>query len=205
VSKILSGKDVLFDAGTHTYTSLEGASYPSVTTVLKPWSPLGRVPEHMLEHARARGDLVHLATEMADKGSLYEESLDAETLLYLDGWRKFLRDWNFTVLGNEERVIHLIFGYAGTLDRYGVGTAPGGKRQKHILLDIKTGAPDPTHGPQTAAYARALMDGGSAVDLRLTVYLKPGDYKVEQHRELEDWAVFMAALQFHRWKERHGI
>ncbi len=199
---ILTNDQVLFDPERHQYTDTEGNAYPSVTTILKPWSPISKVPEWVLAQGRERGELVHLATEMDDLGTLDEDSLPAEVLGYLDAWRKFRREWTFSPTLVEKRFINKKLGYAGTLDRCGFGCKPARKKDLHILLDIKTGLRDPTHGPQTAAYAEAMP---SRVDLRLTVYLRPDDYEVEEHTSLGDWSTFMAALQWHRWRTTHNL
>jgi hypothetical protein len=205
VKDVLFGDDVEFSATAHRYADRDGNAYPSVTTALRAWSNMAGVPDSYLEAARLRGETVHLITELDDRGELDEDALDEEMLGYLCAWRKFRADWRFTPALIEARFIHQRFGYAGTPDRLGNGYEPGRSQPLNILLDIKSGAEDPTHGPQTAAYQRAMLDAKRRVDRRLTVYLNPGGYKVTSHTSLEDWAVFMSALQWLRWRERHGI
>jgi hypothetical protein len=193
---------VLFDAERHRYTH-DGVDLPSVTTVLKCWSPISKVPDWKLEDARLRGELVHAATAFLDEDDLDLSSVDDEVMGYLEGWRKFRRDYSFVPTMIERRLAHLRWGYAGTPDRFGEWAYKGYVRS--VLIDIKTGFEDPTHGPQTAAYAQAIQDSGTRVTQRATVYLSPGDYRVETYTGMQDWTIFMAALQWHRWKQRHGL
>lgn len=195
---------VLFDEAAHRYTH-DFTDYPSVTTVLKPWSPISKLPEHVLEYGRERGELVHLATALDDQGILNEDQLEPEVMAFVEGWRKFRRDWNYTPTMIERRFVHTRWGYAGTMDRFGHGVHPKKKKTMHIPLDIKTGVADPTHGPQVAAYAQPLSDTKHRIDLRLTVYLKPGSYEVDEHTSLHDWTIFVAALQWHQWRKTHNL
>lgn len=202
---VLFDDAVLFDEAAHKYT-YDGVDYPSVTTVLKPWSPISKLPEHVLEYGRERGELVHLATALDDQGILNEDVLEPEIMAFVEGWRKFKRDWRWHSDMIERRFAHKRWGYAGTMDRFGFGKRPGKRELRRILLDIKTGVVDPTHGPQTAAYARALTDGTKdKVEIRLTVYLKPGGYDVDEHTSLNDWTIFVAALQWHQWRKTHDL
>jgi hypothetical protein len=197
-----------FDPGPHRYF-VGGAELPSVTTILKPWSAFGYLSPFMLariEEARIRGEAVHLATELHDRADLDEQSLNDEIACYLQSWRKFRAEWCFEPELIEARVASLVWKYAGTLDRVGTCRPPGMRKQRRLLLDIKSGDEDPSHGPQTAGYALPLRDCNVIIDMRATVYLSPIKYRVEVHaNDAGDRATFMAAIAFHQWRKRHNL
>ncbi len=198
-----------FNEERHEYT-LDDKRLPSVTQVLNPWSQLAGVPDHLLEPYRQRGHDVHLATQLDDEGDLDEDSVP-ELMGYVRAWRKFRADFEFETHYIELRVYHPMLLYAGTLDRYGAVTMTVGRKRVKVplLLDIKSGVGDRTHGPQTAAYLAALATRhhGADVARRACVYLADdGTYKTEFFGDYqEDFGLFVAALTIMRWKEKHGV
>lgn len=191
-----------FDEAAHVYR-WDGEVVPSVTQVLHAWSGIARLDESILAAARQLGTDVHLATALDDQDDLDSDSVDEMVLPYLQAWRIFCEFEDFEAFEVERMVYSKRHGYAGTFDRYGRMR----KRRKPVLLDIKTGTPDPTHGPQTAAYAEAADLGVNGPD-RCTVYLQPGrkpPYLVEWHKSAGDLAIFLAALTHYRWRERYGL
>ena len=208
MSQFLWDDDVAFDEERHEYRA-RGMVLPSVTQILKPWSPISKIPEARLEAAREFGTIVHAATALDDQNDLDELSVDAEVLAYVRGWRKFRQDWDFLPRMIERRFADVIYQYAGTPDRFGLCSRPGEKAVRHATIDIKTGVSDPTHGPQAAAYHRATAEELAAEArkraITLTVYLKPDDYAVTEHNPTQDWGTFMAALTWHRWRESFNL
>jgi hypothetical protein len=148
VLKETTDSPLQFDAETHSYT-WRGKQVPSVTQVLK---DTGLIDDQWYtERSRQIGQAVHLATEYDDLRKLREETVSVLIRPYLDAWRKFRAETGFTPLpdGIERRIYNQSAQYAGTLDRR--GTLGAGE----ILLDIKTGQPQPWHAWQLAAYAMA--------------------------------------------------
>jgi len=200
-----------FDATTHTYT-VGGRVLPSVTQVLHPLSQFARWSDDWLAAAAERGRQVHEATQFFDEDDLDEGSVAPDIAGYLAAWKAFRRDYDFTPLLVERRVWHPRLGYAGTLDRYGAWTETQGRRRVRVtgLIDIKSGAADPTHGPQTAAYLEAARlaepDVAAAARRRAAVYLRAnGKYKFQSFDDAGDFPLFVAALTCHHFRERHGL
>ena len=190
---------LFFNETEHRYFA-GGIELPSVTRVL---SSAGLFDYNFLsaehrEQCLERGRRVHRATEQDDQAGLDEESLDAEILPYIEAWRKFKRDFQFTPEWIERRVFHPLFRYGGTIDR--VGRIRNGDQW---LVDLKTGqAPNATRY-QTAAYSACLKHPRTyarrAVELRSdasyhVIAYDAGDY-------WSDFTVFAAALRAFQKKE----
>jgi hypothetical protein len=200
---------LIFNEERHEYTH-DGKSIPGVTSILGPWSGISKVPAHVLAPAAERGKRVHTACEYDDDHALDEASV-ADLMGYVQAWRAFKHDCQFVSIEVERRLFHPQLGYAGTCDRIGMGWVPQGIKRKTmpILLDIKSGVSDATHGPQTAAYAQAaILDGllPARDHARLTVYLAAtGRYETNWHTSPQDWAIFQAALTYHQWRIKHKL
>jgi hypothetical protein len=201
-----------FEAASHEYR-LGGKVLPSVTRVLADLSPIKHLDPAVLAPAAERGKDVHLACQLYDLDQLDESSITPEIEPYLFAWQTFRSDYLVRCL-EVERIVYA-HGYAGTLDRY-VQWAPGRRIGLRFgLLEIKTGAADPTHGPQTAAYLHALLSmkkkllpRGSVrgAPTRAAVYLgADGRYRVELHQDPADLSIFMAALTTYHFKARYGL
>ena len=91
----------------------------------------------------------------------------------------------------EYQAFHPTYFYGGTLDRRGT-VAPD--RQRSIILDLKTGTPEPWHRWQLAGYQ--LLGGEAwATDRRLGVYLHDdGTYAVQSFEDKNDVRTFLAAV-----------
>lgn len=198
-----------FDPRAHVYR-FNGHVRPSVTQILFSWSPISRLDPEMLAAAAALGTDVHDATALDDRRELDEESVDELVAPFLRAWRRFRAETGFEPTSVEEMIYNATHGFAGTLDREGRFSgkwyAPyPSNAGENALLEIKTGAKDPTHALQTAAYWTTR--GHKRRTLRGAVYLRPdGSYALEwftQHAR--DWATFLAAVARHQWKLTHGI
>lgn len=185
-----------FDEATHTYRLLGGV-VPGVTQILRPLADFSGVPAATLEAKADLGRRVHLACQLDDENDLDETSVEDDVAPYLAGWRAFLRDTGAEVLENERRVAEPMLMYAGTLDNV---LLLNGKKW---LVDKKTSFALPAAvGPQTAAYQRAL--GDNTVTHRGALRLRAdGAYRFDPLTGADDWAVFMACLTLHRFKEAH--
>ena len=178
----------------HRYT-IDGVRVPSVTQVIKAAGYMGNTA-HYTDEARDRGTYVHKVTELHDLGTLVVAKVEEWALPYLFAWRKFRADAGFVPEEIELIVGHPTLLYAGTLDRLG---DYGGC---NMLVDIKTGSPEPWHAIQARAYAEPI----SGLCPRMGVYLSAdGKYKIVNHEGWHDWDAFRAALDTWKWKERHGL
>ncbi len=191
-----------FDADKHQYR-LDGKPIPSVTQILKSAGMISfdSVPRDVLDAAAKFGTAVHLATELADRGTLDHDALDPALAPYLQAWRDFVSDHAARIDGIEGRVCSHRWLCAGTYDR--VMTIG----RKRILADLKTSvALSPAVGPQTAAYA-AMFEELTAIKIRerWAIRLTADGYRVTVLKDKSDLNVFLSALQIHNWKAQHNL
>jgi hypothetical protein len=195
----VTGKPLTFHEKSHTYTK-GGVLVPGVTTVLEVLDTYAGVPREALEYASRRGTAIHVATELDDKGTLDEDTVEDEIWPYLLAWRAFRLDSGFSPDGIEERVFHPKQWYAGTYDREGI------LEGDNAIVEIKTTAKlMPSTGPQLAAYQEARNYRRSdKVRRRWAVQLRDdGDYRLKEYKDAGDRGLFMACLTLHNWKANH--
>jgi len=159
-----------------------------------------RVREDIMERAQAFGTAAHKACELHDKGSLNFASLSGPLIPYLEGWKKFLKDYNITIDPNEmeKRFVSKKWGFSGTPDRWPlIG-------RKRTVVDIKTCTV--MYAPtaiQTAGYQILLEETGIKIHQRWGVQLnEKGTYKVEPYTDPADRTVFLSCLNVCKWKGR---
>ena len=186
-----------FDEEAHEYR-LDGVVIPSVTQVIREAGLIDT--QWYTEEGRERGAEVALVTELHDKGILDEDTVTDEIRPYLKAWKRFKADTGFLCELIEEPVYHRELRYAGTLDRIGTWR----ESPNRILLDIKTGGPEPCHAIQTAAYAACFT--WRAGPLRFGIHLdNSGKYRIAAHTDPNDRRVFNAALAIANWKHNHKV
>lgn len=183
-----------FDAATHTYT-VNGEEWPSVTTIIREAGLCDTTGWN--EFVATRGTHVHEACRLVDCGDLDDEVLDPRLRGYVAAWRKFAEAAQWKPERAEVVVASSAGRYAGTLDRIGEA---GGKR---LMLDIKTGSPQPWHGIQLAAYMQC---DGMYIMPRMGVYLRAdGTYSTKSYKDINDRHIFNAAVSLWHWKKEHGL
>lgn len=105
-----------FDEEHHVFT-VKGEMIPSVTTILK---KAGLTPDWSaikgIEWYADRGRYTHQATEMWEKGTLDEDTVDPEIAGYLNAYKSFRSDCPVTVTGQEVMLWHPTYKYAGIID-----------------------------------------------------------------------------------------
>jgi hypothetical protein len=183
------------DRETHTYSN----GLPSVTDILRSAGLIDA--SWFTPQAWMRGRAVHLACEYYDQGDLDEETIDPEIAGYLEAYKRYRACAGQA--GNNEWIEiprqDKMGTFAGTPDRV-IAARPKG------IIDIKTGAPQPWHRIQLAAYV-SMMDDPFGYS-RLGLYLRPdGSYKVREYPKSEyisDLSIFQAALTIHYWRQRNG-
>lgn len=185
---------VEFDPEKHIYR-LDGVIIPSVSEIIAPLYDHSGIPAKHLENARERGLAVDIACQFDDEGDLDEGSLDPETASYVEGWRKFRREWEFKPLLIQKPMSHAIHGmaYGMTPDRIGHGKMAEGE----IVVDIKcTAAVERPQRIQLAGYA-APFDGP-----RFVVQLFPKNYKLHDFAKTakRDDGMFVCCLSMNYWK-----
>lgn len=183
-----------FEPETHTYRVGEEI-IPSVTQILK---EVGLIDTSFFtpEHAE-RGTLVHGATQFWDETGMEDDTIPGELLGYLEAWKKFREETGF-IPSHIEQSLYSRQGYAGTVDRIG-------KTHKinALLLDIKSGPPQPWHRLQLAAYALMVK-----YELNIPAWecwgvhlKKDGKYSVEVYRSIDDSATWLSVLKVYQLKK----
>lgn len=198
-----------FDPVTHTYL-LQGVQVPNVTLITDSLASYAGIPAGVLEKARQRGEAVHYATELYDRGELDMASVPDSIMGYLNAWARFRDETGFTPFedGIEAKVYSPTYRYAGTLDR--AGTFERMKRIRPsvpVLLDLKaTYTILAAVEPQTAGYMQAWNETRTPkLQRRFAVHLKKdGAYTLHECREPSDLSVFTSALTCHNWKARNA-
>lgn len=191
---------------------VKGQRVPSVTEILALAGLVDftSVPVEVLQAAADRGRLAHAHTARLDAApegvSLVESLLSVpdEIQGYAKAWLRFRDDTGFSPLLIEQPVVSCAYGYAGTLDRFGV--VPDATI---YLIDLKTGSSLPTWvGLQLAGYEQALRESsplmakGDRVQ-RLAVRLRAdGEYSVKLFSNPGDRMDFLAAARVAQWRIR---
>lgn len=149
-----------------------------------------------------RGIAVHAICEAHDLGK--EQTVPPQYVGYWSAWIKFLADTGAEIIENELRIGGEKFGYVGRLDRVAK------IKNKLWILDIKSGGPWPTHGPQTAAYEYAYrvehFTKRSKEFRRACVHLKrDGRFAFAEHASVHDWHTFCAYQRIAYFEIEHGL
>jgi len=109
-------KGLSFDEEHHIFT-VGGEIIPSVTSIIRKagltpdWSQIDNI-----EWYAQRGQYIHRATELWEQGALDEDTVDDEIRPYLDAYKSFRDDYPIKVVGQEVRLWHPQYRYAGIID-----------------------------------------------------------------------------------------
>lgn len=136
-----------FDEVNHIYR-LDGRIIPSVTGILQAEGITDY--SYADESDREFGRAGHKMTELWDKGTLDIKTISAPLIPYLNGYKKFLKDFKVKFKTNEieQPLMSNIYYFAGTPDR-----KPILVNNKLTLIDIKiTTSMQLSTGIQLAAY-----------------------------------------------------
>lgn len=166
---------------------------PSVTQILREVGlvDFSHVPDSVMIPAQDFGTAFHLARHLWDKQTLDINSLSEPLIPYLEGYKKFKKDFGFIVKPDEsERRLVSKLGFKGKPDIWPV------IQGKRTLIDTKTstGMYEAT-AIQEAGYDILLLEIGIKVDRRWGLQLKEnGTYNIEPYTKVTDKAVFLSAL-----------
>jgi hypothetical protein len=153
------------------------------------------------EESRTRGTYVHQACDLDDAGSLDDESLDPGLVPYVDAYRLFKQQMSVGQFPYVELPLaHAPLGVAGRIDRLSEGQ----------LLDIKSGADEPSHAFQTALYALLAEYNGLVPSARRLTrgcvhLLKNGSFQMVWHTDANDLRLAKAAAEVAVYKVAHGF
>lgn len=197
---------LLFDEARHAYT-LDGSPVPGVSTILKAVSTgaYAGVDPEVMARAAALGTAVHKVIELDVRGVLDEDTLDPQLVPYLVQWRQFLQQSGFQPLVSEHRVASRRYGFAGTLDLFGILNG------RKALIDAKRVAQVmPATGPQTAGYETALREWSTElvgfddpVDRYALQLVPSGTWRLHPLKDRTDARTFLAALTVHNFNARN--
>ncbi|OGS35276.1 MAG: hypothetical protein A2293_08015 [Elusimicrobia bacterium RIFOXYB2_FULL_49_7] len=189
----------LFCDENHIYRNEQGIIIPNVTSILQAegFTDFSRVPVDVLKAAQDFGTNVHIACELADKGTLEYETLSPGLLPPIEAWCKFLEDYQAEIIEIERVVYSKIWHFCGTLDR--VLKIKG----KNGIYDIKTGE---GCSLQTAAYKVALDEEcpDLKVKERAAVRLFPdGTYRIIPHDDKSEESLFKSIVKVHNSRKNY--
>lgn len=186
--------ELLLDENHH-YT-LDGKGLDGLTATI---AEAGLIGNFGTKWHMDKGSAIHLATEFYDRGTLDEATVDPQIQGYLESWKQFRKDQNYTPIEIEYRIVNTVLMVASRVDRI-------------PLLDIKSGTPTPWHILQIAfQWATLIAEHPREWVLKPTdIYLDPdgGPPKVKVYSltELKEaYKVYCSLLYFIRWRrEKYG-
>lgn len=194
--------DLLFEEEEHIYTK-HGRVYESVTQKIKKAGlseNFGMVSAEVMDAARQRGKLVHMACEFYNEGVLNLDSVHESIRGYVLGYIRFRKECNIEICAVEQRLCADITPMEGTEDVPLAATPDlvciiDGIR---AVVDLKTSQTmNKPMGIQTAGY-RFLWNyihKLQPIEQRFGLKLKPNaDYKLVEHTDPDDRIAFWDCL-----------
>ena len=187
-----------FNEALHEYR-VGGILTPSVSQILKAKG----IMESFRHNPTAlnNGTAIHRALELHDLGKLEESSLDKRLAKCIQLWEKFKKEIGvICVLGAEERVCFGVM-YAGTIDR--ILSLNSGKK---MILDFKSGSPQPWAALQTAGYAMAydITNHKEYERCCAKVHWDMDRIIYKPYNDPADFNSFMAMATVYHWKKNNG-
>lgn len=183
---------LIFYEADHSY-EVDGVKLPSVSEILRFMSReiYSNATQFQLDHAADRGTRVHRACENIDRYGSCEADNEIEP--YVMAYIQFLKDkkpkWSLI----ETSMCDLDWGYAGTIDRYGVIDA------RRVIVDIKTNSSlkIPLVTAQLNGYKNLAEKDEHQVDAVASLHLKKdGTYSYKERPK--DDVTFEACLLLHK-------
>jgi len=193
--------ETTFDATKHEYT-IEGRVVPGVTEILGDTGLRELFFDY--EWYAEKGSKIHLACHYHNKGTLAWETVDPLIYGYVEAYLKFKRECNVEVLESEYVCFNYILLYGTTIDT--ISELDFMSQRGWAIVEIKSGAPQPSDALQTAGQILALrgsLTGWSKVNRRFVLYLKEnGTYKLVENVDQADMLDFEAACRVYHRKRR---
>lgn len=205
---LIEQEDIVFDEEPHIYTFM-GKRHLSVTQVIRNaglGEDFGHVTHEIMDHARHRGRLVHMACQFVDEGTLDMESVHESLRGYVESYILFRKECKIQPIAIEKKMLAPEIGLAGTPDLI---CWMSGRR---VVIDRKTSqVMNKSMGLQTAGYSFLWAETqGSFIYERFGLRLQSGGrYKLFQHEDPDDHLAFMQALNTpelaqERWGRKYG-
>lgn len=187
-----------FNEALHEYR-VGGILTPSVSQILKA-NGLMENFRHS-ETALTIGTAIHRATELSDLGKLDYSSLDPRLKKCIDLWEKFKKEIGVSIVLGVEEKVHFGVLYAGTIDR--VLSLRNGHK---MILDFKSGNPQPWAALQTAAYAMAydLENHKGYERCCAKIHWDMDRIIYKPYNDHADFNTFMAMATVYHYKKNNG-
>ena len=207
-----SDTKISFEPEAHEYR-YDGNVLLSVTQMLEMVGLV--ITKWFTEVSAIRGSVSHLITQLVDEGGVDESTVDPELEGYYRAYLKFKEDCGPKWTHIETMYADPYVGVAGTVDRVGSLLVPGQPNRHRVILDIKTGSPQPWHAVQLAGYKhlvsrQQVLSGTDSryvgKQKRFGLYLKKtGKYTLTEYSDRKDEAIFMAAVSIANYRVKHGL
>lgn len=202
------GDDVHFERDAHAYIDEDGTRLMSITQAIKIAGLIdySMVAPGILEFARWRGQMVHQATALFDRGENladYEIPIEAEP--YVDAYALFCREMDFVPDPTwvERPMIVELFGHRIGMTPDVIGTIHG---VPTVVERKATSAAHPSWAIQTGGQALGLRAAGVQIRDRMAVQLlKTGRYRLHPHNDVGDYQTFADAYRLAAWKLKHNL
>lgn len=174
---------------------------PSVTEILEMAGLTDYYDISDKDYYFSLGHAVDYATQLVDENNLGE--CEDVVLPYVNGYKKFLEETGFEVLGNQVYVLSEIFGFQGTLDKFGK------LWKRRAVIDIKCSAICyPWNHWQTAGYEIAHNEKHKQpnnIQDRYVLNLQPDKYKLTPCKNNKDFHIFKAAVVIANARKEHKL
>lgn len=194
----MTNNNIVFNEELHEYR-VGGIVSPSVSQILKANGLMEnfRKSEVKLQN----GSAIHRALELHDKKNLDLSSLDPRLKKCVDLWEKFKKEIGVSVVVEAEKRVAFGVLYAGTIDR--VLVLNGGKK---MILDFKSGNPQPWASLQTAGYAMAYDPVGFKDYERCCAKIHWDMDRViyKPYNDQADFNTFIAMATVYHYKKNNG-
>lgn len=175
---------------------------PGCSEILKDMglSDYSNARQDVLEAAAKFGSAVHKACDLHDRGTLDYKTLSAPLVPYLDGWKKFISDYQAVVVPDWiERI-------SGSL-RWRFGVTPDRVlviKDRVVVCEIKsTTSIMRSVALQTAAQKIAVEENYGKVHRRIAVQLTDSSYKIHEFKNQNDEETFICARKLYAWKKEN--
>ena len=177
-----------FDEATHRYF-IGPRVVPGIHELLRDNRLIGE-----FRGTTGRGESVHRACELHDKGVIDEYVIPDEAMPYLMAWEKFCTEFGFRPRRIEEPLYNTWLCYAGRIDREGTYLHKG-TAFRNVVLEIKTVKAEWWHGVQLALQDMLLPRLPTGPRHRIVVELhKDATFHVEPFNDMNDFAIGQACV-----------
>lgn len=149
------------------------------------------------EAGREEGVALHKWLNFLVKGAVPKTAPDTRIAGRVEGINKFIKDTKFRIAGGERPLYDPVNRFACMPDVWG-----------HMgnwswVIDAKRGAKMKMHRLQTAAQSIALKANGFRAQKRGSLYLRDGDYHLEEHFGVQDERRWMRIVETYHIKQEY--